>query len=85
MLPQTMLRFRYPYNAEGRLRQLGESWITPIGRHFVRNHSTVPEIDPKEYTLTVHGTGVRTRTWLGVRRCLCRHIFDTHSWIIFYD
>ena len=29
------------------------SWITPTSRHFVRNHSHVPDIDPDEYTLTV--------------------------------
>jgi cytochrome b involved in lipid metabolism len=39
---------RHPYNAEARLRDLAEEWVTPIGRHFVRNHGTVPDIDPKE-------------------------------------
>lgn len=29
--PDLLTNTRYPYNAEGRLRDLGESWITPIG------------------------------------------------------
>jgi hypothetical protein len=29
---------RYPYNAEGKLRELTNSFITPISHHFVRNH-----------------------------------------------
>lgn len=49
---------RYPYNAEGRLSQLRDSWITPIGKHFVRNHSTVPDIKENEYKLLVTGAGL---------------------------
>ncbi len=58
-LPLPRSTARYPYNAEGRLRDLGESWITPIGRHFVRNHGTVPDIIPDEYRLTVVGAGLK--------------------------
>jgi sulfite oxidase len=50
---------RYPYNAEGKLRELTNSWVTPISHHFVRNHGLVPDIDPKEYTLTITGIGVK--------------------------
>lgn len=57
--PELLTNTRYPYNAEARLRDLGESWITPIGRHFVRNHGTVPDIDAAEYVLTVQGAGLR--------------------------
>ena len=32
---------RYPYNAEARLRHLTDTWITPVGKHFVRNHCSV--------------------------------------------
>jgi hypothetical protein len=32
-------------NAEGRLADRTDSWITPIGKHFVRNHCAVPVID----------------------------------------
>mmetsp|Transcript_30509 Transcript_30509/g.35991 ORF Transcript_30509/g.35991 Transcript_30509/m.35991 type:complete len:597 (+) Transcript_30509:39-1829(+) len=50
---------RYPYNAEAKLRELTNSYITPISRHFVRNHGLVPDIDPKDYTLTIGGLGVK--------------------------
>ena len=46
---------RFPYNAEAKITDLRESWITPIGKHFVRNHSTVPDINPEEYRLHVSG------------------------------
>ena len=45
--PDLLVNTRYPYNAEGRLRDLTDSWVTPIGKHFVRNHCHVPDIDPK--------------------------------------
>ena len=44
---------KYPYNAEARLSELTDSWQTPIGKHFVRNHCAVPDIDPEEYLLTI--------------------------------
>lgn len=53
---------RYPYNAEGKLKDLRESWITPIGKHFVRNHSTVPDIKPEDYKLTITGAGLKETT-----------------------
>lgn len=56
--PDLLVNTRYPYNAEGRLATLTDSWQTPIGKHFVRNHSAVPDIDPEEYTLTVNGEGL---------------------------
>ncbi len=37
----------YPYNAEARLRQLTDSWITPVGKHFVRNHCNGPPPPPR--------------------------------------
>jgi sulfite oxidase len=52
---------RYPYNAEGQLRQLAEEFVTPIGRHFVRNHGFLPDTDPETYALTVTGVGVTER------------------------
>ena len=56
--PDLLTNTRYPYNAEGRLASLTDSWLTPAGRHFVRNHCAVPDIDPGEYTLTVTGEGM---------------------------
>jgi len=56
--PDLLTNTRYPYNAEGRLSSLTDSWQTPFGKHFIRNHNAVPDIDPDEYQLTVIGTGV---------------------------
>ena len=56
--PDLLLNTRYPHNAEGRLADRTDSFITPIGKHFVRNHNAVPNIDPDEYTLTINGEGV---------------------------
>jgi len=58
-MPELLTNTRYPYNAEGKLRYLTDSFITPIGRHFVRNHGIVPDIDPESYTLTVTGAGLK--------------------------
>lgn len=63
MKPELLTNTRFPYNAEARLRDLTESWITPISRHFVRNHSHVPDIDPEAYVLTVEGAGLITTTF----------------------
>jgi len=62
-MPELLTNTRYPYNAEGRLSTLTDSWQTPIGRHFMRNHSSVPLIDPEEYLLTVVGEGVKETTF----------------------
>lgn len=60
---ELLVNTRYPYNAEGRLEILRDEWQTPVGRHFVRNHSAVPEIDPEEYLLTVNGFGLKETTF----------------------
>ncbi len=57
--PDLLTNTRYPYNAEGKLSELTESFVTPIGKHFVRNHCAVPDIDPQDYTLTITGEGVQ--------------------------
>lgn len=44
-----------PYNAEPPLAKLVEKWVTPVNSFFVRSHGTVPEIDPKKFTLKVEG------------------------------
>lgn len=61
--PDLLINTRYPCNAEGRLSQLTDNWQTPIGRHFVRNHSAVPVIDPEDYLLTVSGEGMTETTF----------------------
>lgn len=61
--PDLLVNTRFPYNAEARLRQLTDSFVTPIGRHFVRNHCAVPDIDPDDYFLTITGEGVNETTF----------------------
>lgn len=61
--PELLTNTRHPFNAEGRLRDLRDSWITPIGRHFVRNHSAVPDINPEAYRLHVTGVSLRDTTF----------------------
>jgi sulfite oxidase len=61
--PDLLVNTRYPYNAEGRLKSLTDEWQTPVGKHFVRNHSAVPDVDPDEYVLTVEGEGLTTTTF----------------------
>jgi len=61
--PDLLTNTRYPYNAEARLSELTESWVTPIGKHFVRNHCAVPDVDPEDYTLTITGEGVDDTTF----------------------
>lgn len=44
-----------PYNAEPPLRLLGESFTTPAGHFYARNHGNIPEVDPRGYSLSVSG------------------------------
>ena len=44
-----------PYNAEPRLDELADSWITPFRLFYVRSHGTMPTVDPAQYRLTVEG------------------------------
>jgi cytochrome b involved in lipid metabolism len=54
---------RYPYNAEGKLREMTDNFITPIGKHYVRNHGLVPNIDVEDYRLTITGVGCKTMVY----------------------
>ena len=56
--PDLLINTRYPYNAEGRLRDFTNSWVTPIGKHFVRNHCHVPDIDPKVRSKSCHSAEI---------------------------
>ncbi|HKF77132.1 MAG TPA: molybdopterin-dependent oxidoreductase [Candidatus Dormibacteraeota bacterium] len=44
-----------PFNAEPPLRLLGREFITPTDLFYVRDHGTVPEIDPGRFRLQVDG------------------------------
>ena len=56
--PDLLVNTRHPLNCEGKLADRTDSFITPIGKHFVRNHNAVPDINPEEYTLTIIGEGM---------------------------
>ena len=43
-----------PLNAETPVHLLDDR-ITPVSRHFIRNHGTIPEADPATWTLTIDG------------------------------
>lgn len=47
-----------PLQAETPAALLLDSWVTPSDLWFVRGHHPVPEIDEKEYRLTVRGRGL---------------------------
>ena len=61
--PDLLVNTKHPMNCEGKLSDRTDSFITPIGKHFVRNHNAVPDIDPKEYTLTITGEGITERVF----------------------
>jgi sulfite oxidase len=44
-----------PLNAEPRLDQLVEDWITPTGSFYIRSHGTRPAVDPGGYRLSIEG------------------------------
>ncbi|MBV8878435.1 MAG: sulfite oxidase [Planctomycetaceae bacterium] len=44
-----------PYNAEPRLDQLAESFVTPFKWFYVRSHGNQPEVNPDHYALLVEG------------------------------
>jgi sulfite oxidase len=48
-----------PFNAEPRLEDLVESWITPYSNFYVRGHGTMPTVSPATYKLTIEGLVTR--------------------------
>lgn len=46
-----------PENSEFPFAEL-DSWLTPLGRFYVRNHFPVPEIDPPSWRLEVGGSAL---------------------------
>jgi sulfite oxidase len=49
-----------PLNAEPHPDRLIESWITPDASFYVRNHGTMPHVDPAGFKLTVEGLVTRS-------------------------
>jgi len=57
------------------VRSASRSWQTPTALFFVRNHGTVPAIDPDAYRLTVRG---RIERPLSLSLDDLRHTFPQH-------
>jgi sulfite oxidase len=53
--PAIIVRQEQPYNAGPPLHLLRESHITPLELFFVRNHGSVPNVDPATYRLEIDG------------------------------
>lgn len=53
--PKIIVQDQQPFNAESPLEPLRRSFVTPTELFYVRNHGTIPEVDPASYRLTVSG------------------------------
>ncbi len=53
--PGMIVQDQQPFNAESPLDPLRQSFVTPKEIFYVRNHGTVPEVDPASYRLTISG------------------------------
>lgn len=61
-LAALQVRSKQPMNAETPLDMLADALITPSELFYIRNHLPVPEVDEKNYRLTVTGEGLREVT-----------------------
>ncbi|MCC7446812.1 MAG: molybdopterin-dependent oxidoreductase [Anaerolineae bacterium] len=53
--PTMTILDRDPFNAAPPLKQLRQSFVTPCEYFYVRNHGSLPMVDPHHYRLTVSG------------------------------
>lgn len=53
--PAFVVREKEPFNAGPPLTLLHHTFVTPENLFFVRNHGTVPDVDPSRYRLNVTG------------------------------
>lgn len=53
--PGVMVRQEQPFNAETPLELLRRDYVTPRERFYVRNHGSLPAVDPATYRLMVDG------------------------------
>lgn len=53
--PEIIVRNDWPEHWETAVGSLGQSWLTPNERFFVRSHFPVPQIDPATWRLEVTG------------------------------
>jgi sulfite oxidase len=53
--PGMIVQGQQPFNAESPLSMLRQSFVTPEEIFYIRNHGSIPEVDPTSYRLTVSG------------------------------
>jgi sulfite oxidase len=53
--PDAIIQTQQPLNLEAPLGPLRQSFVTPKELFYVRNHGTLPEVDPSSYRLEVSG------------------------------
>jgi sulfite oxidase len=53
--PEMVVQDQQPFNAESPLELLRQSFVTSVDLFYVRNHGTIPEVDPASYRLAVSG------------------------------
>ena len=54
--PDLIIHEQTPFNAEPPLKLLRQSFITPKELFYVRNHGSIPEVNPAEYRLSIAGS-----------------------------
>ncbi|KAJ2161589.1 hypothetical protein GGF46_001359 [Coemansia sp. RSA 552] len=52
-LSNYIIRAQEPFNAESRTEDLVQSFVTPTDSHFRRNHGPIPDIDGREWTMSI--------------------------------
>jgi sulfite oxidase len=57
--PGTIVQGRQPLNVESPQCLLRQRYVTPTELFYVRNHGTIPEMDPDSYRLYVSGVAER--------------------------
>lgn len=53
--PDLIVRQEHPFNGGPPLPLLRQAFVTPTPLFYVRNHGTVPQIDPARYRLSING------------------------------
>ena len=53
--PDIIVQDQQPFNAESPLGMLRQSFVTSEEIFYIRNHGSIPEVDPASYCLTVSG------------------------------
>lgn len=60
---ELIVRTAEPFNAEPRLNALVANRITPVSQFYVRNHGTMPKVDPAGFRVKIEGLVERPGEW----------------------